>query len=450
MAKFPLSVREKNLAFLDRLGEVFYLDADHKPKPLSEYKRAFTTGRVRDIHEEVVRLWPKTMDINKTLAETRASVSGLYIGDYTPEQLLQGIVRHSLYAEKLLIADPFTYAHSVRPEYNPTLNPEQYRTQTLRNVNLWLRLAPWIKAGIVEIIRTPDDFSHQLKWDALKEQQKKFAESPELQDAARITVEELKARHTEKWKYRDLVLSLPDKPLLQKLAELEDPAKGITKEALLEHVRKQRAEDPDFLDVAGTGEENAQLQMMSTGAAYNMAKLTASLTGSYLVTDLTVKWREIELDRAGRSAETDVWSPFAKSFQEVELRYLNNVSIEDAFRLREEQRLSTLRTFLRGVWKQACDPTSFDKVNGSLLADELAAGVAKARAEWDKIDQDLLKTAVAGTGASLLAAGPMIASGHGLFLAAAAIAGGIGSLAAAARGRKSFPDEFPAAFFLKL
>ena len=450
MAKFPLSVREKNLAFLDRLGEVFYLDADHKPKPLSEYKRAFTTGRVRDIHEEVVRLWPKTMDINKTLAETRASVSGLYIGDYTPEQLLQGIVRHSLYAEKLLIADPFTYAHSVRPEYNPTLNPEQYRTQTLRNVNLWLRLAPWIKAGIVEIIRTPDDFSHQLKWDALKEQQKKFAESPELQDAARITVEELKARHTEKWKYRDLVLSLPDKPLLQKLAELEDPAKGITKEALLEHVRKQRAEDPDFLDVAGTGEENAQLQMMSTGAAYNMAKLTASLTGSYLVTDLTVKWREIELDRAGRSAETDVWSPFAKSFQEVELRYLNNVSIEDAFRLREEQRLSTLRTFLRGVWKQACDPASFDKVNGRLLADELAAGVAKARAEWDKIDQDLLKTAVAGTGASLLAAGPMIASGHGLFLAAAAIAGGIGSLAAAARGRKSFPDEFPAAFFLKL
>ena len=181
-----------------------------------------------------------------------------------------------------------------------------------------------------------------------------------------------------------------------------------------------------------------------------MAKLTASLTGSYLVTDLTVKWREIELDRAGRSAETDVWSPFAKSFQEVELRYLNNVSIEDAFRLREEQRLSTLRTFLRGVWKQACDPASFDKVNGRLLADELAAGVAKARAEWDKIDQDLLKTAVAGTGASLLAAGPMIASGHGLFLAAAAIAGGIGSLAAAARGRKSFPDEFPAAFFLKL
>jgi hypothetical protein len=102
------------------------------------------------------------------------------------------------------------------------------------------------------------------------------------------------------------------------------------------------------------------------------------------------------------------------------------------------------------VWKQACDPTSFEEVNGGLLADELAAEVAKAKAEWDKIDQDLLKTVVAGTGAGLLAAGPMIASGHGLFLAAAAIVGGIGSLAAAARGRKRFLDEFPAAFFLKV
>lgn len=450
MAKFPLSVREKNLAFLDRLGEVFYLNSDHTPKSLAEYKRGFTARHVRDIHEEVVRLWPKTMDINKTLTEGRTAVSGLYIGDYSPEQLLQGVVRHSLYAEKLLIADPFIYAHSVRAEYNPILNPAQYRTQTLRNVNLWVRLAPWIKAGIVEMIRTPDDFSHQLKWDALKAQQEKFAESPELQEAAKTTVEELRTRHTEKWKYRDLILSLPDEPLLQKLAELEDPAKGITKEALLEHVRKQRAADPDFLEVAGAGEENAQLHMMSTGAAYNMAKLTASLTGAYLVTDLSVKWKEIEQDRAGRSAETGVWSPFAKSFQEAEFRYLNDVSIEDALKLRQEERLSTLRNFLRGVWKQACDPTSFDKINAGLLADELAAEVAKAKAEWDKIDQDLLKTAVAGTGAGLLAAGPMIASGHGLFLAAGAIAGGVGSLTAAARGRKRFADEYPAAFFLRL
>lgn len=451
MAKFPLTVHGKNLAFIEKIADAFYLNSNHRPKPRPEFKKAFTARAVRDLHEEIVRLWPITMDITKTLASTAAEApSGLYIGDYSLDHLVQSIVRHSLYAGKLLIADPFVYPHSVREEYNPILNPEQYRTQTLRNVNLWLTLAPWIKAGLVEIIRTPAEFDHRLQWDSMHEQEKKFAESPELQAALRITADELKRRHIEKWKYRDLVLSLPDHALIDRLAELADPAKGITKEDLLAYVRKQRDNDPDFLEVAADNEKDAQLTMVTTGPMYNVARLTASLTKSYLVTDLTSKWKEIELDRAGRSAETGVWSPFAKAFQETEFKYLNDVSIDDAFRLRQEDRLGSLRTFLRGIWKQACDPNSFEKVNGGLLADELASELAKAKAEWDKIDKDLLNTAVGGTGAGLLAAGPLIGSGHGLFLAAAALLGGGATLAAAARHRRHFPDQFPAAFFLRL
>lgn len=45
---------------------------------------------------------------------------------------------------------------------SPILNPEQYRVQTLRNVNLWFTLAPWIEAGLVEVIRTPADFNPKL------------------------------------------------------------------------------------------------------------------------------------------------------------------------------------------------------------------------------------------------------------------------------------------------
>jgi len=398
MAKFPLTVHGKNLAFIDKIADAFGLDSVRKPKSLPEFQKAFTARAVRDLHEEIIRLWPKTMDITKTLASTGAEISGLYIGDYALDHLVQSIVRHSLYASKLLIADPFVYPHSVREEYNPILNPEQYRTQTLRNVNLWLTLTPWVKADLVEIIRTPAEFDHKLQWNSMQEQQRKFAESLELQAAQSTTVDELTGRHIEKWKYRDLVLSLPDHALIDRLAELADPAKGITKEDLLAYVREQRDNDPDFLEVAADNEKDAQLTMVTTGPMYNVARLAASLTGSYLVTDLTSKWKEIELDRAGGSAETGVWSPFAKAFQETEFKYLNDVSIDDAFRLRQEDRLGTLRTFLRGVWKQACDPNSFDKVNGGLLADELAAEVAKAKAEWDKIDEGLLKTAVGGTG----------------------------------------------------
>ena len=450
MTKFPLTVHGKNLAFIEKISDAFYLDSTHKPRARSEFKKAFTARAVRDLHEEIIRLWPKTMDITKTLSSSSTVPSGLYIGDYALDHLVQSIVRHSLYAGKLLIADPFVYPYSVREEYNPILNPEQYRTQTLRNVNFWLTLAPWIKEGLVEIIRTPAEFDHKLQWISMKEQERKFAESAELQKAQRITADELKNRHIEKWKYRDLFLSLPDDALIDQLEKFADPANGVTLEGLLAHVRKQRDNDPDFLEVAATNEKDAQLSMVTTGPMYNVARLTASLTGSYLVTDLTSKWKEIEIDRGGRSTETDIWSPFAKAFQETELKYLNDVSIGDAFRLRQEDRLGSMRSFLRRVWQQACNPGSFDKVNGSLLADELEAQVAIAKTEWDKIDEDLLKTAVGGTGAGLLAAGPLIESGHGLFLAAASLVGGAATLAASALRRHRFPDQFPAAFFLRL
>lgn len=32
MAKFPLTVRGKNLAFIEKIADAFYLDSDGKPK----------------------------------------------------------------------------------------------------------------------------------------------------------------------------------------------------------------------------------------------------------------------------------------------------------------------------------------------------------------------------------------------------------------------------------
>jgi len=54
------------------------------------------------------------------------------------------------------------------------------------------------------------------------------------------------------------------------------------------------------------------------------------------------------------------------------------------------------------------------------------------------------KTAVGG----LLAAGPLIAAGHANFLAAAVA--GVSPLVNSIRKRRSFPDRFPAAFFMKI
>ncbi|MGH8594317.1 MAG: hypothetical protein ACREV3_10800 [Gammaproteobacteria bacterium] len=419
-------------------------------RSLKEYKSAFTAGAVRDIHELILEAWPPNLDIGAVLAADAVEVSGLYIGDYDLEYISRGILRHSIYANKILVVDPFVYPRSVRDEFNPILEPEQHRTQTLKNVNFWLSLMPWIEAGIVEFIRTPADFDRQLNWNSLERQRKKFEENSELKAAAEISVKEMKNRHIEKQAYRQLLLSAPDSYIERTIRKLGLEKDGYTAKDFLKYIQAERERDPDFLEPLGPSSGAGQLHMISSGASHDIAQLTASITRSYLVTDLYVKWREIELDRQSQSAESKMWSPFAKALQESPLKYFNQIRLEHALRLRQEGRLESLRSFFLRIWKSARTDEAFDNVNAQLLAEELRDEIAKAKDEWRKIDRDLLKIVGAELGAGLLAAGPLIASGHANFLAAAAVATGATTLAGSLSRHKNFPDRFPAAFFMKI
>ncbi len=444
-----LSVRGRNTYFVSRLAEILELDTG-KIRTLSDYKARFTTNAVRQIHEAVLETWPPQLDITSILEATATDVSGLYIGDYGIDYISRGIVRHSIYANKLLVVDPFVYPTSVRDEYNPIVEPEQYRTQTLKNVNFWFSLLPWIEAGIIEVIRTPADFDRRLNWESFQRQLKKYEENKDLVDAAEISVQEMKKRHMDKFAFQQLLLGAPDSYIEKLIKKLGLEKDGYTAKDFLKYVQSERERDPDFLEPFGPNLKAGQLHMMTTGTSYDIAQLTASITRSYLVTDLYAKWREIEIDRASHNAESKVWSPFAKALQESPLRFLNGLRLEHALKLRNEGRLESMRRFLLRVWRHARTEEPFEEANVRMLAKELKEEIAHAEEEWEKIDQDLLKIVGGELGAGLLAAGPLIEAGHGHFVAAAAVAVGATTLAASFRQRRRFPDRFPAAFFMKI
>lgn len=444
-----LSVRGRNLLFAKRVSAILQLNSVREIQGLKDYKSAFTAKAVREIHEVALDVWPKDIDIVAALKKSSGTVSGLYIGDYSPEYLTRAIVRHSIYANKILLVDPFVYPASVRDDFNPILNPEQHRAQTLKNVNLWFSLLPWVEAGLVELIRPPSDFDHRLNWDLMKAEQKKFDEIGELQKASHESVDELRSRHTEKLMNQQLLLGAPDSYIRDMFEKLELGKDGFSVEDFLKSIHEERERDPDFLEPLGPNSEG-QLHMLSTGTSYLSAKITAGITGSYLFTDLFVRWREIELDRESQSAENKVWAPFAKALQNASLRYLNNLQLHHALTLRKEGRLEALRSFLLRVWKDASTADPFDSANAVLLAEELGQRVRDAEQEWKKIDDEVLSFSVPVAATGLFAAGPMIAAGHAYFLAAAIAAAGLGPLVNSTRKRGSFPDRFPAAFFMKV
>jgi hypothetical protein len=244
-----LSVRGRNLLFVTRVADALQMGTLGKSR--KDYKAAFTAKAVREIHEALVEVWPRNLDITSALERRPDDVSGLYIGDYGLDYLKRAIVRHSVYANRIILFDPFIYPYSVKDEFNPLLNPEEYRTQTLKNVNFWFSLAPWIEAGIVSLIRAPGDFDPQLNLELLQAQMAKFEKNEELQRISKESVDEFSRRHQKRLAREQLFLGAPDLYLRQKFEELNLGRNGLTIEEFLKSVHEERDHNPDFLEPMG-------------------------------------------------------------------------------------------------------------------------------------------------------------------------------------------------------
>lgn len=274
-----MSIRGRNLMFAAAIVDALGLDLDADPPSLSQYKATFTAKAVRKIYEAVVEIWPPDTAIQPLLERSGATVSGLYIGDYSPIYLERALVRHSTYANKILLVDPFIHPHVMSDKFNPILHPENFRAQTLKNVNFYRKVLPWIDAGVVEFIRTPADFDRRLNYQALENTQQLVERTPALKAAVAEGVEHLQQRHmTDRVRFFEL-LSAPDAQIRRMFSEAGLGKDGFTVEDFISHVGRMRERDPDFLERPGT---TGQYHMSFAGGTYEMARLS-SLTETFLL-----------------------------------------------------------------------------------------------------------------------------------------------------------------------
>jgi SEC-C motif len=443
-----MSVRGRNIQFADAIADALQIDPS-KQISLAQYKRAFTPEAVRKIYEAVMYIWPPHTDIQRILEKSRADVSGLYLGDYNIDYLRRALVRHSIYANKILLVEPFQHPYILNPKFNPIENPSQYRAQTLKDVNFYYSMMPWVEAGIVEFIRTPADFDRRLNFDALTRAQI-LRNDPIIQAAVEETVEDLGHRHYERQARQLTVLAAPDSYLRRMFRDMakERPPSDFTEDDFISYIHSVRAQDPDFLEPIGP-KTGGQLHVQFSGGLFEMAASAAQMTGSYLFTDLKAKWAQIEQQR-GTTGDTQVWSPFAKALQNTKLHYLDNLELHHALQLRAEGRLENLRSFMTKMWAKARGDQPFSERAAVDLANEFTDAVGEAEAEWAQLQIDLVKRASQGAAAALVAFGPAVATGAALWHAAATAVGAVGVAFWSKYRRRQYDLKFPAAFFMDL
>lgn len=443
-----LSLRGKNVFFLELVADALQLDKIGPNPDLTKFKKAFTAKAVQRIAEAVTFTWPNGRDLRRVLSAQKEFSSGLYSGTYTPEAIRRGVTRHSLYSDSLLLVDPLVDPRHVRDAYSPTENPDQHRSSTLRWITLWFSLAPWIETGIVQFIRSPGDFDVELDLRLMNQARQRFEDDPELASIQKQFVKEQSDELLESYK-RQMQLSMPDEYLRNSLRRWKPSITDAEVEGVIRYMGKLREADPHFIHTADQFIDGELLQV-TMGMNYDMTKLVAIMTGAHLVTDLDVRWKELESDKQRNGFDPRGWSPFSKAFQAVPWRFLDNVPLEAARTLREENRLEDMRSFLRKSWRAAAPEQAFDPAAATNLAAELNERMREAETEWSQINRDLAKWFGTELTVGILGLAPAISVGAVSWAAGGLVSAAVTNLAVTAMRRAEWERTFPAGFFVQL
>lgn len=439
-----LTLRGKNIQFFNTVLGILQIDKFAPNTPFSEYKKAFTPNTVRRIYELVDEFWPNTNNYVKVITENKDSTTALYTGTYDYNSIIRAVTRHSMYSEKIYLIDPFVSPSKVNDEFNPVLHPEYYRADAIKWTNLWFALFPWIDAGIINFIRPLDEFVPGLYQEVIKIQHTRFENNPELkkilETQTSATVDNMEP--LDSGPFEHYILSHPDDYFRDMYRNgMFNTFKN--ENDFLKYIQQRKDAHPYHVD--RLPDQVNSITYSTTGANYELAKRICGITNSHLITDLKSRWKEIEIDRSSAGIDDKKWSTFAKALQNSELKILDSIPLSAALRLRQENRLESLRLFFRKIWKSCKNVDDFSEENSINLSSELADKIREAKSEWNKIDQDLLKW-LGGTSGALLSAGLV----GWVPAAAGAVGTGVTGLIQSHLKRNSFKDQYPAGFFLSI
>jgi hypothetical protein len=326
-------------------------------------------------------------------------------GRRLPNPTLNDVLRLSLYADEILVVDPFSKHVSSRPfgpaPEGPFTKPGQW-VRTLTNTALLMcALEPWIEAGAVIIVPEPKNFV----WPHPPFAKIAFEAAGQgrlnLEPAADDILEMLE----------DLALSANDDDEVKgvvavALADASDDDRAAIIPRLLEFrnrnpIRSSRPRDPTEPDLIEGG----------TGQNIIEAVWIADETGSFLVASGPSQRRLFRSVSRG-SQDADDQDALLTAFSGLDLPVLNNVRASVALGFRETGRIRRFRSFMRDVWAAVSDPRSDQKsvVREQSLADRLAAEHDLAKAEWQQIYRDLGIQGMA-TGVGSATAAPIVQAG---------------------------------------
>jgi len=433
-----LSIRDKNLLLVTEAADIFGFT---RGVTWGDLRKELSADQVRKLYEVVGALWPPGVDVTEYLPKPESHLRALYLGDIHPQKLARNVTRFGLYADEILIIDPLRSPWAFSEEYSPILRPEIWKTDTLRVAYFLAFIAPWVLAGVAQIIPSPADYDGKIREATWRAAERRMAR-PEM---AEIMADTSDVRDWGLDEWERALAGVPRDALEVNLRERMPHLSDDEIEGMLSYMERRREEDPLLLDQPLT--EEGQLLVARTGANLELALYIAHLTGAFPYTNLQARRKELQLAREDLPRAADPWTPLSQAFDSLEFEFLNSVSPEFAVSLRKDGRLDSFRVFLRRVWGSVSTDADLADMEreATAFSEELRDEHRKANAEWKDIRADALKWAGV-TASSAVVAGHFVPEfaipGYSLAV--------VTQLLSALRQRRSFRERVPMSVFMDL
>ena len=367
------------MALLSAMFEIFGLE-----RPWSKVKDGMTDGKIREFYTFIAELWPLGTDPRQTMPAPDASLRALYLGENDPEMMVENVFRFCLYADQIVIVNPFENPNLMAEEYNPINRPGEWKIQTIRLVFHLMLLAPWIEAGLVVLIPDPGDFNRDLRV-------KTWSLAETRLSGQKVTSEEA-YRSVMAQRTRNALFLMPRKYLEEKTREFNPGISDKEVRDVVDYMERERANDP-LLPNETLDRMPGQMMAARMGANLEMGLYICQAIGAFPYTNVKFRWKEILDSRQKLDATGQVWSPLTNAFQQLSFKFLDKVDSKFACSMRNDGRLEGFRAYLRRLWNTVGgnpDPSKCEALARD-FRDELTQAFNVAKGEWSGIDRDLMK-----------------------------------------------------------
>lgn len=438
-----LSIKERNMILLGAIYEIF---GTNRGVTWEQVKRTISAKQVRDLYEVIAKLWPPNTNLDSLLPKDN-KLRALYLGEVEPQFIGPNIFRFGLYADELIVIDPFLDPYGTVGGLNPIMDSEFFKADTLKLIYFVNTVAPWIQAGLLSIIPNPIQFKPDLYIKFVEMAKERIGDKeipPEmLEEFWEVKKESLVRMYAE----------LPPEVLKNELKS-NDP--NITDEEvneILEGLKVIQQQDPLALEQTTTGTKG-QVQSTRGGANLENALYISQLTGAFPYTNLSFRWKELLSVANELPNDAQTWTPLTRAFQDLDFKFLSNFDSKFACEMRNDGRLESFRTFLRKVWRTVGGQPDINKIDSLArdFSDELKDEYHKAEVEWSRIERDLILWLGTSLGSAATGLGGILTGNLmvGLPALGFCIAGVSKLFSSRIEKKKEFPKKVPMSVFIDL